>query len=217
MNFRIQEILKTLIPGLWALALATTFSYRYLDFSFIKAEVKDAASIYLIFLLTTAYVVGYFLDWLGSLFERIYYKRVPPPSFFLINGTTKRITLSNDEEIFKFLCNDLNVTFTRPLARTNTSILFKRANVLKEKNKTVQMIDKINNYYFLKIFSRNLAVSFLFAFVLYITIYFGHLNHITSFNWFSFLSLLFFGFTILRWREHAFYYSRQVIYAAYSE
>jgi len=215
MNFRIQEVLKNIIPGLLTLVSIYFLTSPSLDLSHFKNEIKELLAIYFVVFLAAVYVFGYFVDWAGSWFERLFYKIWPRPSFYLLNDVNGRINLLKSSEIVDFLCDVSNRAVQSPLSRENAEAIFKVANYLKDKNTSKQVNDRIGESYFSQIFSRNLCVSFFFSFIGYVCIYFfNEESCVGNFNQRSFILIGLGVVTIFRWREHAFYYSRNVLYAS---
>lgn len=207
MEFRIQEIIKMLIPGTVLFTSLYLLLFQFIDTNLVLNE--DFVAIYLVIFLGLIYVIGYFIDWFGSLFERLFYSVFPRPSYSLFTGQSKRITLTKRTEIVTFLGTKSGANLSGSLNKKDALALFKYANVYKDKNDSVK--DKVTESYFSKIFSRNLCVSFILTFLGYIFLYF-FLE--IPFNYFSFLMLVLFFFSWIRWQEHTFYYTRKVIYAA---
>jgi len=226
MNFRVQEIIKMIVPGAVLICCLYFLIFNLSDLETLLN--KDYVSVYLVFLLVIIYVLGYFLDWFGSLFERSFYHFFSKPSLRLLNNSQANskqwIKMVKYEEIADELCRKLSKSPHYPYDKKSAEYLFKAANYLKEKNSAIGIKEKLNEFYFYNIFSRNLAVSFLCSFVFYPILYTFHslgvFNHIEEgtcfrqFNW-SFLFVLpVFIMSIFRWREHAMYYTRYIFYSA---
>jgi len=219
MNYRIQEILKMLIPGvilvscLYLLLVKEKYPENPFD--------KDMISLVIIIFLVVSYVCGYFIDWFGSIFERLYYKSFPRPSELMFNDNSAnpkyRVQLVKKEKIIEYLCLVLQKSSQHPLSKDNALKLFKLANYLKDRNTSVAVKERLNELYFTKIFSRNVMMTFLTMFVCYmLIILFGVFGWVSQINLSSsiFITIPFFVMSMIRWRETAFYYSRAVLYAA---
>src|SRR6476661_3451937 len=104
MEFRFQDILKNIIPGMIAISGLLIFFLKncsYSDFQkIISSDIKDYSEIILILLLVTSYMVGYCVDALSSLLEHYcIYEIFGTPALRLLKGKGKRIFLSNHSEI----------------------------------------------------------------------------------------------------------------------
>lgn len=213
MNFRIQDLTKTLIPGIMMFFLSSLFIVNIDQFNDITNLIKDTMAIWTIVFLMIAYVCGYFVDFVGSFLEKVFYKKFSRPSWHLLNNTGKSITLSNSKLIIEYLCEKLRKSPHYPFTKDTSQQVFKCANVYKDYVASSSAKERLTEYYFSKIFSRNLSSSFLLSFVIYI-FYYSYNYHSLDFNFFSILLLAGFLFSGYRWRIHAFYYTRQVFYTA---
>ncbi len=213
MNFRIQDLTKTLIPGIMMFFLSSLFICNIDQFNGITNLIKDTMAIWTIVFLMIAYVCGYFVDLVGSLLEKGFYTYFSRPSLYLLNNTGKSIKLSNSNLIIEYLCDKLRKSSQHPFTKESALEVFKCANVYKDYVASSQTKERLAEYYFSKIFSRNLSSSFLISFGIYVVYYlFNH--HSLYFNFLSILLLLGCVFSGYRWRVHAFYYTRQVFYMA---
>lgn len=213
-NFRIQDFQKFIIPGAVLLFVSLLLSLQNCNLSDLIGIAKDISAILIFIFLIASYIVGYFTDYLGSLFERLFYTVFAKPSYYLINGDGK-CKLSNREKVLEFICDKMRFNTTRSTKdynRSDAEKIFKFANVLKDRTTSTSSKDRLMEYYFLKIFSRNLCASCLMCLIISLL---SLVQTCSAFNWLVFLSvILCFFLSLLRWRSHAVYYSRQVFYVA---
>jgi hypothetical protein len=226
MEFRIQEIIKMLVPG--GVILINLY---FLFFSFTAIETllnKDFIAIYIFIFTILTYVAGYFIDWIASLSEKLYYSIFTKPSERLLNNLSKSkifgIRMSRHREVGESLCAYINQTATNRFDKYSAEKLFRLANVIKDQNMSDHLKEKISDFYFYKIFSRNLATAFFLTFITYPMFYFLSINSVVTifeqpenlptFSWDFLFALLFSIFSFLRWKEHATYYTRLIFYTA---
>ncbi|KGE14248.1 hypothetical protein [Sphingobacterium deserti] len=212
MNFRVQDLMKILIPGIITTFLSGVLILDVKQFTVLSSLIKDTMAVWILVFLSVVYLLGYFVDFLGSLLEQLFYKYFDKPSLSLLNEKLKRIPLSDREQIIEYLCEKLKRSSHRPFDKNSANELFKYANVLKDYS-SKRGNEKISDYYFSKILSRNLSSSFLSTFAIY-AVFFLITPKAVPFNVCSLGLFLGFFCTGYRWRIHSFYYSRQVFYTA---
>ena len=222
MEFRPEDILKNIIPGLIACIGFVSVSlgnFTYSDFKGVFfTDIKDYSEIMLIFLLVFAYLMGYIVDAISSFIEyNIVYKFLGTPSSKLLTNSKSRIHLVNQEAIINNIVLKCSLKpedfILDPLQSKKNlkscNILFKHANYLKDENPISGIKEKVKQYYFSYIFSRNLFFSAFFSCICVL---------ISQFNKLTFLSITLFVICLLvlyyRKREQSFYYSRQVLLAS---
>lgn len=221
MQFRIQDLIKNLIPALtFLLIIMVTLSLKDPKIfpEVVSSSIKDLSAIIVFFFLGGVYVLGYFLDTLASLLEYILYKIIEKPSFYLLNDSTKKYKMANKKEIMEVLCSKQRKAVPDSVSVDVSTSLFKTANVLKDHNPSAVIKERISEYYSAYIFSRNLMLVILICFIVNsivvtsVTCSNACTNSILIyFNWILFFFLF---LAVYRWREKAFYYSRQVFYGA---
>lgn len=218
MNFRIQDLTKTLIPGIILLVLSLCWILSIEDLKSILNLIKDTTGIFLVIFLIIVYVIGYFVDFIGSQFEYLYYRLEPKPSYYLLNDFSEnyRIKMSKKEDIKEYLCDKLRISTVPHLNDEQAEKLFKMANLLKESSVNQTSKEKVSEFYFSKIFSRNLCTSLILSLIIYYICTFSSYNPqaILNINSWVFLIIILAYLSFLRWKQHAKYYSRQVFYTA---
>jgi len=213
-NFRIQDFQKFILPGTVILGILIFLYFQNTNISEFVMKYKDFTAPLILIFLILSYFIGYFIDYMGSLFEFFYYCCFEKPSFKLINNTSK-CKLSNREKILEFICDKMRCNTTQSTIDYNiesASEIFKFANVLKDRSSSSVSKERLMEYYFLKIFSRNLFTAcFTSIFILIFSIV---LN--SSVSKYSVLigMIILMTLSFFRWKTHAFYYSRQVFYVA---
>ena len=218
MEFRIQDLLKYVIPGMLILTvilIGNIISNITVFPDKVPESVKDLSAILLLVFLAVSYTFGYFLDGLASLIEKGLYAWLSKPSFELFNGTNKSYKLNDAEKIVKFLCNNMNIMVVPALITKEFAVLlFKTANVSKDKNPSDVIRERVNEYYSAYIFSRNLMATLFLSFIYCIILLIFADRSVTLTLYFILLSFLLM-LSLVRWRMRGYYYSRQVIYASH--
>lgn len=100
MEFRIEDILKNIIPGMiFIIGILILYfnGFSYPDFiKFISTDIKEYSEIILVLLLVASYIAGYLVDSLSSILEHYcIYKIFGTPSLKLLTGKGDRIKLVN--------------------------------------------------------------------------------------------------------------------------
>lgn len=212
MNFRIQDLAKTLIPGIVTFFLSFLLILTEEEFMYLSNLTKDTIAIWLIIFIAVVYTLGYFVDFIGSKLEHLYYKWFERPSIKLLNETSKLYKLSFSEEIIEFLCDIIKRSSHHPFEKESAKELFKCANVYKEYASTTAK-ERVLEYYYSKILSRNVSAALLFSFVVYLLFFLYNIAN-WQFNIYSLFIIPVFIFSGYRWTTFAHYYTRQVFYAA---
>lgn len=213
-NFRIQDFQKFILPGTIILGIFIFLYFQNTNMYEFVVKYKDFTAPLILIFLILSYLIGYFNDYLGSLFESFYYYFFKKPSYMLINNTSK-CKLSNREKILEFICDKMRCNTTRSTlnyTKESAAEIFKFANVLKDRSNSTASKDRLMEYYFLKIFSRNLFTAcFTSIFILIFSIV---LNCSVNKCIVLFCMILLTILSLFRWKTHAIYYSRQVFYVA---
>jgi hypothetical protein len=215
MEFRIQDILKNIIPGILSLTLLLIFFYIAESITIpvkVPDVFKDFSEIVLIFFLGVTYFIGFVIDTIASILEQLLYKIIARPSFKLLNGKSQRYPIVQLDKLVALLKSETSVTIST-LTNVNTSILFNVANLRKEKCELELVKEKVAEYYSSYIFSRNICcVFFLYSILLLISIISISQSYIIILL--TCMQLVLLGLTLFRYRQKAYYYSRQVFNAA---
>jgi len=213
MSFRIQDLMKIIIPGTLSLFFTSLLIISYENYVWLNNNIKDILALFLILFLVICYGFGYFIDFFGSLFEKVYYSFKFKPSYYLINNIGKYVRLSKREEVLDDLCMKMSRCTANLYSSKEAEDIFKFANVLKDKSPNSNNRERLSEYYFSMVFSRNLCSSFIVSLLFYL-IYFIFNNANVVFNCYSLLLFVPFIISVIRWKQHAAYYSRQVFYVA---
>ena len=220
MQFRFEDILKNIIPGsllIFALIFCFFAPLTENEFQiFSRNYIRDFSAIIIIVFFTACYLSGYVIDALASWGEYyIIYKIFGTPAYKLFKKSGSRITFLNTDLVLfnidqeykiyerKTIVNDL-----KTLTKKEASDLFKLANVYSQRCSDDLTKEKLKEYYYAYIFSRNIFFSAIISSIIYIIAPVNHLNI------FGLLFLLILNIILLiRRRDKAYYYSRQVLIA----
>ncbi|MGZ3812352.1 MAG: hypothetical protein ACXVB0_21155 [Mucilaginibacter sp.] len=228
MKFRFEDFLKNIIPGIILLIGITVFlvgdpSQLALTESNLHTVLKEYSELVILLFLVLAYLVGYINDGLSSWLEyySIYYF-LGTPALKLLRGKGKRISLVLCTDILKYLqakesLSDEAIDIDKGtwfyqknfrLAKDRVITLFKHANNLKDSNPQSSITEKIKDYYYAYIFSRNLFFSTLFSAGLIIITFHSSLSLKGLIT--LALVIIFLG---IRRRDRAYYYTRNILLA----
>ena len=61
MNYRLQDIMKMIIPGLYLMALVLGYEILYSDFDIDTSKLKDLSAIVVLLIPFVGFVSGYFV------------------------------------------------------------------------------------------------------------------------------------------------------------
>jgi hypothetical protein len=216
MEFRVQEILKNIIPGIFFIILCSWIVFMQSPMEVpltIPSAFKDLSEVVLVVFLALSYVLGFLLDAISSIFEGLLYEFINVPSHTLFHSEVNRYSLANKDKIIEILCAEQGVEVPVVVTNDHAIALFKTANLLKDKNPSELLKEKIIEYYNAYIFSRNLMsvliVSLCIDLIMLYKYSFGEHSLIIICSLIILLS-----FITIRWRSRAFYYCRQVLYGA---
>ena len=73
MNYRLQDIMKMIIPGLYLMALVLGYEFLCSDFDIDTAKVKDLSAIVVLLIPFVGFVVGYFVECITAGLEHGWY------------------------------------------------------------------------------------------------------------------------------------------------
>jgi hypothetical protein len=117
MEFRFEDILKNIIPGMitcFGLSIFFLSNYSYTDIQkTISSDIKEYSEIILVLLLVCCYLVGYCVDALSSVLEHYcIYAIFGTPTLKLLKGKGRRIFLSNYTEVLQNIKRKYFLTVT---------------------------------------------------------------------------------------------------------
>lgn len=212
MEFRIQDVLKNLLPGL-LFCIITLYLCQPKSLNIFEAHtpalIKDLSSIFFVVFMATIYITGYFIDAISSIIERkVLYKFLKQPSYYLLNDLKPLNKLAKRQEIIDNLCVKSNTTALPKIKKEVAADLFRLANELKDGNPLTSLVNKIGEFYNAYVFSRNVMVSIFMSVLvcMYYNLFHEH-NNSQHIFWPLVVALV---LSYLRWRSRGFYYSRQV-------
>ena len=95
---RLQETLRYITPGLYLLALILLIHFEdIMKDDSIKGTITQFSAIFIVLLPFVGFVLGYFIECLMTLFERLLYCfRLSRPSRIILHGKSKAYSLSED-------------------------------------------------------------------------------------------------------------------------
>ena len=73
MNYRLQDIMKMIIPGLYLMALVLEYEFLCSDFDIDTAKLKDLSAIVVLLIPFVGFVVGYFVECITAGLEHGWY------------------------------------------------------------------------------------------------------------------------------------------------
>jgi len=73
MNYRLQDIMKMIIPGLYLMALVLGYNIWYSDFDIDTSKLKDLSAIVVLLIPFVGFVVGYFVECITAGLEHGWY------------------------------------------------------------------------------------------------------------------------------------------------
>jgi hypothetical protein len=228
MKFRFEDFLKNIIPGIILMVGVGLFlidkpAQLAQGGAILPSYLKEFPELTVLLFLVLSYLVGYINDGLSSWLEYycIYYF-LGTPALRLLRGKGKRISLVTNTGILSHLKtvesltdDDINITdgawcYYRAFWSSKNKViaLFKHANNLKDSNPQAGIGEKIKDYYYAYIFSRNLFFSSLFSSVLiFITFY-------NSLSWKVVVTIILINlFLGIRRRDKSYYYTRNILLA----
>lgn len=224
MDFKFEEILKNIFPGLLVMTGIHFFITGTIPFcnwrNPFPQSWKDFSAILLTIILVVAYVVGYINDLLSSWFEDyILFKIIKKPTYRLLAGKTNRIILTNRIYIFNKLqsrCktdvvnNDINKMSDR-----DAEYLFQEAKTIAEEKAIELSKEKLDIFYK----SFNFARNFLTALIIVAILFFIKEWQVNGVKKAVITILYFLPFIFIlyrRWLERGLYHSRIILNIAKS-
>ncbi|XHR97130.1 hypothetical protein ACFJIV_11035 [Mucilaginibacter sp. UC70_90] len=227
MEFKFQDILKNIIPGMVVLVGVIILFLTDITSIFTPAtklsEFKEFAEVIFLLIVLSSYLLGYINDAISSLLEYyVIYHFFGTPSLKLLKGTGKRIFLAKPDEILQYIkttkslnSQDVDLIAGRwffqkdfRTSKLKARVLFKHANNMKDLPSQECYKDKIREYYNSYVFSRNIFFSICFTLAVIVFSYFK----IITFKIWVILALILLLFAIRR-RDKSYYYSRQILLA----
>lgn len=159
MNYKFQDILKIVIPGLYlAFAISVVIYLTDSDGQYVPTELLNMlktpfANAIAVFLPFGGYIVGYLLNLIASGLERLVYEKewLKRPSLHVLQKWDKEYYVKDCECIFKTL------GFTNTCSSENTRLAFRKAKM------SIKWNDVIENFYLQSIMARNILMAHLVA------------------------------------------------------
>lgn len=74
MNYRLQDFIRYIIPGLYVLALISGWYILFRNIQFDTTRLSDLSGIIIILIPFVGFVVGYFIESMMALIEHLYYR-----------------------------------------------------------------------------------------------------------------------------------------------
>ena len=155
MNYKFQDILKIVIPGLYLafaipVVIYMTDSYgQYVPNELLNMLKTPFANAIAVFLPFGGYIIGYLLNVVASGLERFAYEKewLKRPSLHVLQKWDKEYYVKDSECIFKTL------GFTKTFSSENTRLAFRKAKM------SIKWNDVIHNFYLQSIIARNILMA----------------------------------------------------------
>lgn len=155
MNYKFQDILKIVIPGLYlAFAISVVIYMTDSDGQYVPNELLNMlktpfANAIAVFLPFGGYIIGYLLNVVASGLERFAYEKewLKRPSLHVLQKWDKEYYVKDSECIFKTL------GFTKTFSSENTRLAFRKAKM------SIKWNDVIDNFYLQSIIARNILMA----------------------------------------------------------
>lgn len=157
MNYKFQDILKIVIPGLYLeFAISVVIYMTDSDGQYVPTELLNMlktpfANAIAVFLPFGGYIIGYLLNVIASGFERYLYEKewLKRPSLHVLQKWDKEYYVKDCDYIFKTL------GFTNTFSSENTRLAFRKAKM------SIKWNDVMDNFYLQSIIARNILVAHL--------------------------------------------------------
>ena len=102
MNYRIQDFIRYIIPGLYVVALASGWFLLFRDYSFDTEKISHLSGIIIVLIPFVGFVVGFFIESLMAFIEHLFYiiggRR---PSKTILIGSIKMYSVAEKDRILK--------------------------------------------------------------------------------------------------------------------
>ena len=220
MQFRFEDILKNMIPGsliIFSLIFYFLAPLTGIEFQlFLKNYVQNYSAVIVVVFFIVGYLSGYIIDALASWGEYYtIYKVAGTPAYKLFKQAGTRLTfqntdlvLSNLDKEYKIYERKIIATNLKTLTKREASALFKLANIYSQRCSDDVTKQKLKEYYYAYIFSRNIFFSVFSSSIIYLITPFNHLN-LFLLLFILVLNVIFF----IRRKDKAYYFSRQILIA----
>ena len=201
MTYKISDILRMIIPGLYFITLCLGVSVDleiiriYEATPFFKLLTSTFANVIVILLPFLGYIVGYIINICSSYIERVVYRRK-------IMKRPSQIVLEFNED---YRLNDVAKLLEHyQISEVNNQTAHKAFLLAKEE---ISQSDRINTHFEQSVFARNIAgTQFLFTVIALVAMFLG--------GFFSFIgfiiSLLLFLLCLYNWRRQSCVYAKYV-------
>lgn len=201
MTYKISDILRMIIPGLYFITLCLGVSVDLeiirIDEAtpFFKLLTSTFANVIVILLPFLGYIVGYIINICSSFMERFVYRRN-------ILKRPSQIVLGFNED---YRLKDVSIILEHyGINEVNEQTAHKAFLLAKEE---ISQSDRINTHLEQSIFARNIAgAQLVFTLVALIAIFFGGLYSLISFI----ISLLLFLLCLYNWRRQSCVYAKYI-------
>lgn len=204
MNYKFQDILKIVIPGLYlAFAISVVIYMTDSDGQYVPTELLNMlktpfANAIAVFLPFGGYIIGYLLNVIASGFERYLYEKewLKRPSLHVLQKWDKEYYVEDCDYIFKTL------GFTNTISSENTRLAFRKAKM------SIKWNDVMDNFYLQSIIARNILVAHLVVTVACAVV------SIINLSWTKCVTMIILALIarclFLNWRRRSFLYVERV-------
>ena len=111
MNYRLQDIMKMIIPGLYLMAMILVLEISRSDIVIDTSKLKDLSAVVVLLIPFVGFVVGYFVECITAGLEHGWYALgCRRPSKNILNGSSKYIVADIDKIKNKHHISSCNIT-----------------------------------------------------------------------------------------------------------
>ena len=156
MNYRLQDLIKLIIPGLYVVAFVVGWQLLFSNNSIEMSKIKDVTGILVLLIPFVGFIVGYFLECIMSAIEHLYY---------FLGGRRPSKTILNDGFRGLYVLNSANKV--RNKHNCSKPITNDKANEILQIAKQSIDREKVEVFRLNSMLARNIFGSQLFLTILY--------------------------------------------------
>jgi len=156
MNYRLQDLMKLIIPGLYVVAFVVGWQLLFSSKTIDMLKIKDVTSIIVLLIPFVGFIVGYFVECVMSAFEHI---------FYLLGGRRPSKTILSNGLWNLYVLNSANIILAKH--SISGSISNAKANQILQIAKQDVDCEKVEVFRLNSILARNIFGSQFFLTILY--------------------------------------------------
>lgn len=158
MNYRLQDLIKLIIPGLYVVAFVVGWQHLFSNNTTNISKIKDYTSIIVLLIPFVGFIVGYFVECAMSALEHLFYllggRR--PSKTILCKGLWSLYVLNSVNKI----CSKHRISGTISNAKANEILQIAKQNIDREKVE----VFRLNSMLARNIFGSQLFLTILYGF-----------------------------------------------------